>query len=175
MMNLDLSTSNELPTQEFEQLEIREGELHLRFWITPQAEFALPAMAIREVISAPLDRITPIPNSSPLVLGTVNLRGRVIWVADLGQLLGETTTVLNIERSEIPVIVIEEQDTLVGLAIEQIVGMEWLDAEKLQQLNQVSDIIAPFIRGEWVLNHDTHQCLRVLDHKAIIQSERWAA
>lgn len=176
MVNLDSSKSNEQieVTQELQQLEIREGELHLRFYVTPTQELALPAAVVREVISAPLDHITPIPNASPLLLGTLNLRGRVIWVADLGQLLGEATAV-NTERAEIPVMAVEEQETLVGLAVDQIVGMEWLNAEEMQPLAHVSDSMAPFLKGEWVLSEQTHQCLRLLDQKAILQSERWAA
>lgn len=176
MVNLDLSSVTEQVqvAQVFQQLEIREGELHLRFYVTPGQELALPAVAIREVISTPLDRITPIPNASPLLLGTLNLRGRVIWVADLGQLLGEPTA-LNTDRSEISVIAVEDQEMLLGLAVDQIVNMEWLDVEKLQQLNQASDTMRPFIRGEWVLNEHTHQYLRLLDQKAIVQSERWTA
>lgn len=175
MINLDLTTSTEQVqgVPEFQQLEIREGELHLRFYVTPNWEFALPAITIREVISSPLDRITPIPNASPIILGTLNLRGRVIWVADLGQLLGAANT-LNTERAEIPVIAVEEQDMLVGLAVDHIVGMEWLDVEQLQQLTQVTDM-ARFIRGEWALNEQTHQRLQLLDQKAIVHSERWAA
>lgn len=177
MVNLDLSmtTDQVQVAQEFQQqLEVREGELHLRFYVNPTQELALPAIVVREVISAPLDRITPIPNTSPLLLGTLNLRGRVIWVADLSQLLGEPT-VLNTERPEIPVIAVEEQDILVGFAVEQIVAMEWLDVEGLQLQTQASESMAPFVRGEWVLNEQTHQCLRLLDQKAILQSERWAA
>jgi len=73
-------------------------------------------------MSIPLDRITPIPNTSPLLMGTLNLRGRVIWVADLGQFLGKQTA-LNIERAEIPVIAVEDQDTMVGLAVDKM--LEW--------------------------------------------------
>ena len=97
----------------------------------------------------------------------------MIWVADLGQLLGAANT-LNTDRAEIPVIAVEEQDMLVGLAVDHIVGMEWLDVEQLQQLTQVTDM-ARFIRGEWVLNEQTHQRLQLLDQKAIVHSERWAA
>ncbi len=176
MGNPDLSISTDLAHvgQEFQQLEIREGELYLRFYVTPDRELALPAAAVREVISAPLERITPIPNASPLLLGSINLRGRVIWVADLGQLLGEPTA-LNTGRPEIPVIAVEEQDTLVALAVDQIIGMEWLDIEELQQPTQVADSMTAFVRGEWVVNEHTHQCLRLLDQKAIVQSGRWAA
>ena len=150
------------------------GELHLRFFVASSQEFALPATGIREVISSPPDRITPIPNASPLLLGTLNLRGRVIWVADLGQFLGEPTA-LNTNRPEIPVIAIEEQDTMMGLAVDQIVGMDWLDVEGVQMLTNVPNSMAPFLRGEWVLDHHTHQCLRLLDQMAILRSAGWAA
>ncbi|MFM6409953.1 MAG: chemotaxis protein CheW, partial [Microcystis sp.] len=68
-----------------QELETPVGELYLRFYLPSQEEFALSAVSIGEVIQQPLDRITPIPNASPLLLGTINLRGQVIWVADLGQ------------------------------------------------------------------------------------------
>jgi twitching motility protein PilI len=155
------------------QVESPEGELHLRFFIPSHQEFALLATGIREVIELSPDRITPIPNASPLLLGTLNLRGRVIWVADLGQFLGDTT-VLNTDRAEISVIAIEEQDTIVGLAVEGIGGMDWLDVQNLVAPMNIPDTMAPFLRGEWKLNAGQHQCLRLLDQTAILRSARWA-
>jgi twitching motility protein PilI len=113
---------------EFQELESPEGELHLRFYVPSGSEFALPATGIREVLSKEPDRITAIPNASPLLLGTINIRGRVIWVSDLGQFLGDTA-VLNTDRPEIPIIAVEDQDTMLGLAIDRIVGMDWLDID----------------------------------------------
>jgi twitching motility protein PilI len=151
-----------------------EGELHLRFYLPSQEEFALPAIAIREVMQQPPDRITPIPNASPLLLGTINLRGQVIWVADLGQFLGESGPV-NTDRAEIPVIAVEDQETILGLAIDSLGNMEWLDVEKLQLSNNVPDHIAPYVQGEWVLEGTEPQhILRLLDHVAILRSARWA-
>jgi purine-binding chemotaxis protein CheW len=155
------------------QVESPEGELHLRFFIPSHQEFALPATGIREVIELSPERITPIPNASPLLLGTLNLRGRVIWVADLGQFLGESTA-LNTDRAEISVIAVQEQDTIVGLAVEDIGGMDWLDAQNLMAPNSVPDTMAPFLRGEWVLNTPENLCLRLLDQTAILRSARWA-
>ena len=161
-------------SSELHELERPLGELHLRFYVASSQEFALSATAIREVISLPPDRITPIPNASPLLLGTLNLRGRVIWVADLGQFLGEPTA-LNTDRPEISIIAVEEQDTMVGLAVDQIVGMEWLDVEGAQMVRKVPDSMSPFLRGECLLDERSHQCLRLLDQKAILQSGRWTA
>jgi purine-binding chemotaxis protein CheW len=163
-------------TQDFRpelQVESPEGELYLRFYIPSHQEFALLATGIREVIELSPDRITPIPNASPLLLGTLNLRGRVIWVADLGQFLGEVTA-LNTDRAEIPVVAIEEQDTIVGLAVEEIGGMDWLDVQNLIAPVGVPDTMAPFLRGEWVLDNTKNQCLRLLDQTAILRSARWA-
>ncbi|BAZ18180.1 CheW protein [Calothrix sp. NIES-4071] len=154
------------------RVESPSGELHLRFFIPSRAEFALLATGIREVIELSPDRITPIPNASPLLLGTLNLRGRVIWVADLGQFLGDATP-LNTDRAEIPVIAIEETDTIVGLAVDSIGGMDWLDVLQTIAPTNIPDTMAPFLRGEWVSNNNSGN-LRLLDQTAILRSARWA-
>lgn len=159
---------------EFQELESPEGELHLRFFVPSKNEFALSATGIREVLSQSPDQITPIPNVSPLLLGTINIRGRVIWVADLGQFLGDPLP-LNTDRAEIPVIAIEDQDTMLGLAVDQIVGMDWLDVEEIQRPTNVPDIMEPFIRGEWVIDKETNKCLRLLNQVALLRTARWAA
>lgn len=155
------------------EVESPEGDLHLRFYIPSHQEFALLATGIREVIELSPDRITPIPNASPLLLGTLNLRGRVIWVADLGQFLGDITP-LNTDRAEISVIAIEEQDTIVGLAVEQIGGMDWLDMQNSSTPSNVPDTMAPFLRGEWILDNQKDNSLLLLDQTAILRSARWA-
>jgi purine-binding chemotaxis protein CheW len=158
---------------EFQELESPEGELHLRFYIPSGNEFALPATGIKEVLSPSPDRITPVPNVSPLLLGTLNVRGRVVWVADLGQFLGDAA-MLNTDRQEISVIAVEDQDILLGLAVDRVVGMDWMDIEQLQMAGNVPDSVAPFLKGEWALN-EAGSALRLLDQVAILRSARWAA
>jgi len=159
---------------EFQELESPEGELHLRFFVPSGDEFALPATGIREVISSSSDRITPIPNVSPLLLGTLNVRGRVIWVADLGQFLGDPTP-LSTDRQDISVIAVEDQDAMLGLAVDRIFEMDWLDVDELQIPTNVPDGMAPFLRGEWSLGKESNRFLRLLDQIAILRSARWAA
>jgi purine-binding chemotaxis protein CheW len=159
---------------EFQELESPEGELHLRFYVASGNEFALPATGIREVISPSPDRITPVPNVSPLLLGTLNVRGRVVWVADLGQFLGDPTA-LNTDRPEVPVIAVEDQDIMLGLAVDRSVGMDWLDIEEIQMPTNVPDSVAPFLRGEWLLDNQASKFLRLLDQVSILRSARWAA
>ena len=169
-----LTGSGQDQAPEFQELETPEGELHLRFFVPSGQEFALPATGIREVISQSPDWITPIPNSSPLLLGTINFRGQVIWVSDLGQFLGEQT-MLNTDRPEINIIVIEDQETMLGLAIDRIGEMDWLDPEQLQMPTNVPDSMAPFLRGEWLLDEESNRFLLLLEQVAILRSARWAA
>lgn len=169
-----LNEFNSEQVTEFQELQNPEGELHLRFFLPSGHELALSAIGIKEVFESPPDRITPIPNVSPLLLGTMNIRGRVIWVADLGQFLGEQTP-LNTDRSELPVIAIEDQDTMLGLAIDRMGGMDWLDVEQLQRATNVADTMEPFVRGEWVIDEENNQYLWLLNQVAILRSARWAA
>lgn len=162
---------------EFQELETPDGELFLRFHIPSGSEFALQATGIKEVIAPTPDDITPIPNVSPLLLGTLNLRGQVVWVADLGQFLGDGIP-LNLDRTEIPVIAVEDQDIILGLAVEKLneeKGMDWLDVEKARMPTNVPDGMAPFLRGEWLIDSEADRVLRLLDQISIIRSARWAA
>ncbi|MEL6779025.1 MAG: CheW domain-containing protein [Cyanobacteria bacterium J06597_16] len=171
--NPDFQTiSGQDQAPELQEIETPEGELHLRFFLTEGEEFALPATGIRRIIEYPPDHITPVPNVSPLLLGTLNEQGRVIWVADLGQFLGYPKP-MNTDRAEIPVIAVEDQGTMLGLAVDQIVGTDWLDLEALKVSVDSSDAMAPFLKGGWVL--PAEKMLRLLDHVAILRSARWVA
>jgi twitching motility protein PilI len=159
---------------EFQEIQTPEGELYLRFYISSGDEFALPATGIREVIEAGSEEITPIPNVSPFLLGTLNLRGRVIWVADLGQLLGDVSP-LKTDRSEIPVIAVEDSDIILGLAVDRIGDTVWLDVKSLIQPNSVTETMRPFLRGEWVFGEESQRILRLLDQGEILRPKHWAS
>jgi purine-binding chemotaxis protein CheW len=161
-------------SSEFQHLQTPEGDLHLRFFISSGLEFALPALGVREVVAPSPDRITPVPNSSPLLLGILNLRGQVIWVVDIGQFLGDGPP-LNTDRTEISVIAIESEEVIVGLAVDRIVGTDWLDADQIRKSTDVPDSMAPFLKGEWIVDAETKRSLRLLDPAAILRSARWAA
>ena len=78
---------------------------------------------------------------------------------------------MSTDRAEIPVIAVEEQGTMLGLAVNQIIGTDWLDREALQASVNPSDVMAPFLKGAWPLASGNF--LRLLDHIAILRSARW--
>ncbi|MGB7416205.1 MAG: chemotaxis protein CheW [Thermosynechococcaceae cyanobacterium] len=168
---LTQDTSEQLP--ELQSLQNPEGDLYLRFFVESGQEFALPAVGIREVLSLGPEEITPVPNVSPLLMGILNLRGQVIWVTDIGQFLGDSHPI-SLDHSELAVIAIETQDVSIGLAVERVMGMDWLDTEQLTLPASAPDNMAAFLKGEWIMG-GTSQPLRLLDPTAILRSARWAA
>jgi purine-binding chemotaxis protein CheW len=169
--NLDLEIDQE--QNAFQPIEVPEGELHLRFYVASGTEFALPAIGIKEVLEYSPDRINSMPNVSPLLLGTINLRGRVVWVGDLGQFLGETTPV-NTDRTDISIIAIEDQGVILGLAIERIGVMAWLNPDRLKVSKALPDSMSPFVKGEWEVD-EVSSSLKLLDQVNILRSARWAS
>lgn len=172
--NPELYTESDLDLSlDIKPLENPEGELHLRFYLASGEACAFPATGIAEVMQQTPEQIAPIPNASPLLLGTINLRGRVIWVADLGQLLGDTVA-LKTDRPTIPVIAIEDREQIIGLAIDSIGDMDWLDVEQLSIQQPTSDSMAPFVQAQWQPDEQSQRLVNLLDPVKILRSSRWA-
>ena len=169
--NLDILSDQ--PTEELQELNAPTGELHLKFKLASGRELAFAAEGIAEVMSVSPEQIAPMPNISPLLLGVLNFRGQVIWVADLGQFLGEAIP-LNTERTELSILALtDRQDLVLGIAVDAVMGMEWLETATLSSDTDCPDEMAPFVKGGWS-SSEGDDILNLLDHQAIIRSSRWA-
>ncbi len=172
VLNLDFLTSDDAPNP-VEAVGSREGELCLRFDVPSGNEFAIAASGVREVMSVYLDRITPIPNASPFFLGTYNWRGQVIWVADLGQFLGDKVLV-NTDISEISILIVEEQELVMGFAVHTVANTEWLNVnQNLAAEREIPAAMKPFIKGVYAISGSDTPELRLLDQVAILRSTHW--
>jgi purine-binding chemotaxis protein CheW len=175
VFNLDISSEIEAVPEIIDpQIEQREGELCLTFFVPSGKKFALPAFGVREVISTIADRITPIPNASPFLLGTYNWRGQVIWIADLGQFLGDTVLV-NTDRTEVSILVVEEQETVMGFAIRSVANTEWLNIKNMTAAQDLPDSMLSLVKGRYILANEEDGFLHLLDQIAILSSARWAS
>ena len=175
VLNLDFLTSDEAPNTTNLNMGSRDGELCLRFDVPSGNEFALPASGVREVMSVYLDRITPIPNASPFFLGTYNWRGQVIWVADLGQFLGDQILV-NTDRNEVSVLIVEEQELIMGFAVHTVANTEWLDVNQIVsgiENHQIPAAMRDFVTGVYATTGSDPRELRLLDRVAILRSSQW--
>jgi purine-binding chemotaxis protein CheW len=172
VLNLDFLTSDDTPGTADVNIVSREGELCLRFDVPSGNEFAIAASGVREVMSVYLDRITPIPNASPFFLGTYNWRGQVIWVADLGQFLGDRVLV-NPDQNEISVLIVEEQELVMGFAVHTVANTEWLDVNHMTTDTNIPVAMRAFVKGVYITNRSDAPELRLLDRVAILRSSHW--
>ncbi len=173
VLNLDFLTSEDAPTTTNVEMGSRDGELCLRFDVPSGNEFALAASGVREVMSVYPDRITPIPNASPFFLGTYNWRGQVIWVADLGQFLGDQLLV-NTDRSEVSLLIVEEQEIIMGFAVRTVINTEWLNVDRIVSPDlDLPPAMRAFVTGVYSTTGSDTPELRLLDRVAIIRSTHW--
>jgi positive phototaxis protein PixI len=119
---------------------------------------------IAEILSMPVGQVIPIPHMPAWVMGVYNWRGEILWVADLGLLIGLSPLHQQaINRAHYSVIVVHNayqnsgqhqmsqvarRQTL-GVAVGQIEGMEWCDPAQIQSPPgyAVTPELAPYLRG----------------------------
>ncbi|MBE9117793.1 purine-binding chemotaxis protein CheW [Lusitaniella coriacea LEGE 07157] len=157
-MNAETSTSQS--TQQF-----------LRFRLPRGVRGMLPMQQLTEILNLRIHQIVPIPDVHSSVLGVCNWRGEVLWLADLGDLLGfEPLYVQNLRRSQsqVSAIVARDGDRAVGLVVAQVEEMVWCETARIQAPTEslVSPKLAPCLRGYWL--EDDRETVLVLDGEAAI-------
>ncbi|MEL6488948.1 MAG: chemotaxis protein CheW [Cyanobacteria bacterium J06621_3] len=141
------------------------GEAYLKFQLAPRVPAVFAAKAVEEATVLPIAQVTAIPNMPPCMLGLVNRRSRVIWVANLVRLLGMPVPERSVQQYST---VIVKAGSSLGLAVNEINGIIHLSPDTLQPPPaQVNPILVPYLKGCAV--HDD-QMLLVLDAEAVLQS-----
>lgn len=161
-------------TQLANQSEINQ---FLRFKLYPDMQVMLPLQEITEVLKIQFGQIVPIPQMPAWVMGVYNWRGDILWMLDLGHLIGlnswyqqevnhsnQTAIVLSPEQAK------NKTNTTIhlGLVIAGVEDIEICDTATIQSppSSAVTTQLAPFLRGYW-LQPDGEMIL-VLDGRAIV-------
>ena len=160
------------------------AEQFLRFHLFPDTTALLSVLQMTEVLTIPITQIVPIPHMPAWVMGVYNWRGEILWIVDMGQLLGLTPLYQQaISRAMYTTIVIHgakeansRQRTgsqiiggkTLGLVVSQVEDIEWCHPDVIQSPPQstVTPELVPFLRGYWLKNNG--EMLVVLDGEAII-------
>lgn len=87
-------------------------------WFRAETEFALPMREIREIVSV-RDPLIPIPGAPEYVRGMLNLRGQIVTVVD-ARAFFEFDAVDGERANDHTILVLEEQDTLVGFSVDKV-------------------------------------------------------
>ncbi|MGF1535970.1 MAG: chemotaxis protein CheW [Elainellaceae cyanobacterium] len=142
------------------------GDAHLKFYLAEGMPAIFAMHHIQEVVVLPTQKLTPMPNMHPAMLGLMNRRSRVLWVVDLPRLIG--LPYLDSMTQHYSLILIQVGRVALGLAIYKLEGMTWFRSESVQSpVGHVAPELIPYLRGCVLENQEITM---VLDVEAISQS-----
>lgn len=142
------------------------GQPFLRFSVAAQHAALMSMRQVQEVLMLPAQRLTAMPNMPGCLLGLMNRGNRIFWLVDLGQLLGVGR--LDPTNNQYMVAIIQTEQTLLGLAVEKVHNMMWLDPDRIQPVpNYLTPHFANYVEG--CLLQD-RQVTWVLDIPSLLQS-----
>lgn len=159
----------------------KEQQQYLRFHLAPDLNAALPVEQMTEVFTVSTTKVVPIPHMPAWVIGVYNWRGEILWLVDLGYLLGGTPLYQQASsRSLYTAIIINSQQPgtrqggstagkkTLGLAVNRVEDMEWFNSDLIQSPPEsaVNAALVPFLRGYWLKNNG--EIVVVLDGNSII-------
>ena len=161
-----------------ELLKDRQEEQFLRFHLEPETKIMLPIEQVTEVLKIDIGNIVPIPQMPSWVMGVYNWRGEILWIVDLGHLIGlDSWHQQEIRTTDHTAVVLsrrsksdnkKKSQTSLGLIMTRLEDIEWCNANLIQSppASAITSALAPFLRGYWV--KPDGQIVLVLDGDAII-------
>ncbi len=164
------STLNPVATIEAINASLEEGEKFLRFQLGAEGIALLPLNVIKQVMQVPVNEILPVPQMPGCVLGIYNWRGEMLWLVDIGQLVGFPP----LGSSEnVMAIAIQIQDKILGLVVRQINDIErhHLDQINLPSIGLFAPELMPYLQG--YLIGANQEVLMVLNGEAIANAPLW--
>lgn len=182
-----MSESISAPDQLVTPLELNPEagkEPFLRFHLSPQTTALLPLCCSVEVLNIFRKEIVPIFFMPAWVTGVYNFRGEILWMIDLGHLLGlmpyhhqpavganVTTIVLNGALNNVTndaahsMANIKAHNAMLGCIVSQLEAIEYCDTQQIQPTNAAT---LPFVQGYWL--KPNQEMLPVLDVAAILSA-----
>jgi len=155
------------------------SEQFLRFHLLPNTTVLLPIAQLTEVLTIPNGQIVPIFHMPAWVLGVYNWRGEILWMVDLGHLVGLTPWHQQaLSSSAYTAVVLQAhshqakpsnpQNQMLGLVVNRVEDIEWCHPDWIQSppSSTVTPELAPFLRGYWLKSNG--EMLVLMDGKAIL-------
>ncbi|MGB3239717.1 MAG: chemotaxis protein CheW [Geitlerinemataceae cyanobacterium] len=142
------------------------GQPYLRVRLNPQTLAIFSLRHLQEAVVIPVQKLTPMPNLPPVLLGLINRRSRVLWAIDLPQLLQFPSSAFKAQQYN--TVIVRVGGITAGLVVPEIEGMVRLTNERLEPLPSTANIqLSSYVRGCVRQNLEP---LWVLDVAAILQS-----
>lgn len=130
------------------------GRLYLRAQVPAASgskqSLLLPTDCIQEVLSLPVQRLSPMPAMPAPVLGLMNRGNRIFWLVDLALLMGLSRLEPNCPQHN--VLILRAGTSALGLAVSEVQPMTWVADEQLQ-----SDVVLPNVQLRSLVSHGVNQ------------------
>ncbi|GAB4523993.1 MAG: hypothetical protein Tsb0014_02100 [Pleurocapsa sp.] len=161
-MNTATSTKSKLTNPNSEEISYPYLQLQLNANISA----VVPMKYTQEVFTISSRRITPMPNMPDCILGLLNQRSRVFWIADLSQMLNMQPVDRNLQQYHLAII--RFQDVPLGVIVSQIKGVMRLNQKEIQSPQEkVIPSLEPYLHG-YCQQQDKR--ILVLNPEALINS-----
>jgi positive phototaxis protein PixI len=145
------------------------GDAYLKFRLDLQTPAVLLMKQVQEVLVLPANRLTPMPNMPPCVMGLMNRRSRILWVVDLPQMLGLPFS--HSYTQQYNLVILRAGTIALGALVQRVEGMVWLPQEQVMPpTNHVPPHLVSYLRGCILQDREI---LLVLDAEAILQSSHF--
>ncbi len=132
--------------------------------------YMMELTATREVLPLVEQPLTSVPNALPWVMGLFNLRGEILVLVDLGEMLGEDPVLRTSSQSRIVVIEMKEGRTGLlsrfGLAVGHVGGVTSLTVDLITSPPDIEPRLASVVQG--LYNWD-QRLLIILDAAAVAE------
>lgn len=132
----------------------KPGEIQfLSFPLGSDTQAMLSVDQLTEVLTLPVGQIVPIPDMAAYVLGAYNWRGEILWVIDLGQLLGLEPLHQQLGNAASYKVLVSQPDlqaaAYLGLAVTNVDDMHWCNPSDIESAPTAAGTpnLSPFLRG----------------------------
>jgi positive phototaxis protein PixI len=169
--NPSLPANNSTPTPVTQQF--------LRFHLIPHTTALLPIQQLTEVLTIPTGQIVPISHMPPWVMGVYNWRGEILWMIDLGHLIGLTPwhqqenitsayTAIVLQSHPNQATTTTVKSLMIGLVVNRVEDIEWCNPDLIQSppSSPMNLDLLPFLQGYWLKSNG--DMLAVIDGSAIM-------
>ncbi len=123
-------------------------ERFLKFKLFPDTDVLLSLAQMVEITIIPVFQIVPIPQLPHWVMGIYNWQGQIIWLIDLGQLVG-LPPIYEKATANYATIIVRRGAQELGLLVHRVDDIELINPDLIQSPPEtITNLeIVPFLRG----------------------------
>lgn len=104
--------------------------------------YVAPMSEVDEVLTLPT--YTKVPGVKAWMNGVANIRGRLLSVIDLGQMLGGAACNRSVKNR---LLAVRKDDLYSGVIVDEVLGLQTFSSQEQQPCQQVAQEVEPYVQG----------------------------